>query len=331
MSDAIAAPAAPAESTAADVAAELAANVGVESEKPADQPEKVKIAEQLQKDDKFAAKFAALGRKEKEIKAREKQLSDRQKALEEQLAGKEKEVESFKSLPERIKKDPLGVMKEHGLTFEQLAELYLNDGKPTEDQKLSEIEKRAMDRIEKLEKQLAEKEAKQTQEELDKQLNAYKAQITDFVNAPENDYELIRAENAVQLVFDVIEEHHNATADENGENGQILSNKEAADAVEAYLLEQAKSKVSLNKVKKLMQPADAPKAQPATETVAKTLSNTHASQVPNKSSKLLTQEESKREAAKLIRWDDQNLKWFIVKSKPSRKSLSSGQIKDSNF
>lgn len=305
MSDSIAAPAA--ETTAVDVAADLAQNLGVEApaaEVDPNAPPKTKIAEQLQKDDKFAAKFAALGRKEKEIKAREKQLADRQKALEEQLSGKEKEVESFKSLPERIKKDPLGVMKEHGLTFEQLAEMYLNDGKPTEDQKLSEIEKRAMERIEKLEKQLQEKEAKQTQEELDRQLNAYKAQITDFVNAPENDYELIRAENAVQLVFDVIEEHHNATADENGENGQILSNKEAADAVEAYLLEQAKAKVGLNKVKKLMQPVEPPKAAPTTEIAAKTLSNTHSTQVPNKGTKMLTQEESKREAAKLIRWED---------------------------
>jgi uncharacterized FlaG/YvyC family protein len=146
-------------------------------------------------------------------------------------------------LPDKIKNSPLDVLKEHGIGFEKLTELLMNDGKQTPESMLSEAEQKFMSKLEQLEAKLAEKETKEQEAKLEEQLQAFVGQLTDFVNTTE-DYDLIRANDAVGLVYEVIEAHHNET-------GQILSNKEACDAVEEHLLEEAKKLVDREKVKKL--------------------------------------------------------------------------------
>lgn len=256
--------------------------------------------EPKQQEEKFAAKFAALSRKEKAIRQREAQLQRQMQQLEQRLQAAEaqsKEIESYKSLPERLRKDPLKVLEESGLKFEQLAEMVLNDGKPTQDMVLSEYERKVMAKMQELENKLAEKELREAQEREEAAIESFKAQLTDFVNKTD-DYELIRANDAVDIVFEVIETHH-------AETGEILSNKEASDMVEEYLLEEAKKLVDREKVKKLLQPSGAPKSPQAPQTGAKTLSNAQAAQAPkNTAGRMLSNEESKAEAAKLIRWDD---------------------------
>lgn len=266
---------------------------------PEVQPEPPK-AEPSPEEEKFAAKFAALSRKEKAVRQRELQLQQQMQQLEQRLKQMEeqsKQVENFKQLPDRLKKEPLKVLEESGLKFEQLAEMVLNDGKPTQDMVLSEYEKKFMSRMEELEKKLAEKEAKEQQEKYDAAINQFQAQLVDFIGQTP-DYELIRANDAGDLVYQVIEEHH-------AETGQILSNKEACDAVEEYLLEEAKKLVDREKVKKLLQPQ--PPSKPAAQTgkSSPTLSNAQAAQASKpQAARRLSDEESKAEAAKLIRWDD---------------------------
>lgn len=268
-------------------------------EKTVEAAEPVQTQEQKQAEERFAAKFAALSRKEKAIKQRESQLQQQMQQLEQrlkQIEAQGKEVESFKSLPDRLKREPLKVLEESGLKFEQLAEMVLNDGKPTQDMVLQEYEKKVMAKMQELEAKLAEKEQKEQEAKYEAALQQFQAQLTDFINKTE-DYELIRANDAVDLVYEVIEKHHNDT-------GEILSNKEASDAVEAYLLEEAKKLVDREKVKKLLQPTAEPKPKTA-PTGAKTLSNAQAAQAPKQSTaKFMSDEDSKREAAKLIRWDD---------------------------
>lgn len=251
-------------------------------------------------EEKFAAKFAALSRKEKAIRQREAQLNQQMQELQsrlQQLEEQNKQVESIKSIPDRLKKEPLKVLSESGLTFEQLAEMVLNnDGKPTQDMILNEYEQKFMSKIQDLEKKLAEKESKEQEERYNQAITQFQAQLTDFVNKTE-DYELIRANDSVDLVYQVIEEHFNET-------NEILSNKEACDAVEEYLLEEAKKLVDRDKVKKLLLPQTQTKTA-ASGKSSPTLSNAVAAQASTSSAaRLLSDEESKREAAKLIRWDD---------------------------
>ena len=69
----------------------------------------------------------------------------------------------------------------------------------------------------------------------------FQDEIGDFVKQNGEDYELIGASEAEGLVYDVIEEHYNET-------GRILDLKEAADAVESYLEEEAGKLMKLKKI-----------------------------------------------------------------------------------
>lgn len=272
------------------------------------EPEQSKAEETPAQEEKFAAKFAALSRKEKALRQRETQLNQQMQQIEQRLKQMEeqsKQVESYKQIPDRLRKEPLKVLEESGLKFEQLAEMVLNDGKPTQDMVLNEYEKKVMSRMEELEKKLAEKEAKEEQAKYDQAISQFQGQLSDFITQTA-DYELIRANDSADLVFNVIEEHFNET-------GEILSNKEACDAVEEYLLEEAKKLVDREKVKKLLQPQTPQKSAAPTGKSSPTLSNAQAAQASSKqAAKVLSDEESKAQAAKLIRWDDQANKsgWF---------------------
>lgn len=280
-----------AENTATEAAIEAAAET-VEAAPEAEVAPEIKAAEE-----KFAAKFAALSRKEKALKQREAQITQQMAQIEARLKefeGKDAELSTYKSLPDRIKRNPFEVLKEQGVTEQQLLEMLANDGKPTQEMIMSEYEKKVMSKVEELEKKLADKEAKENEQKYEAALQQFQGQLTDFVNKTE-DYELIRANDAVDVVFQVIEEHHKET-------GNILSNKEACDAVENYLLEEAKKLVDRDKVKKLLQP-EAKKAVPA-QGKSQTLSNAQAAQASKPSGRKLSDDESKAEAAKLLRWND---------------------------
>ena len=125
----------------------------------------------------------------------------------------------------------------------------------------------------------------------------YKNELTNFVN--DNDkYELIRANDAVDVVYEVIEQHYNETQ-------RILSKEEAADQVEAYLEEEVEKLLNLNKVKSKTGALEAsPKSEPTTPQKvqkAPTLSNAHSATASN-SSRPLTREESVATAASLLKW-----------------------------
>lgn len=289
--------AAPIEGITADAVEAVGETTGADTEiKSAE-----KTAEEIAKDqqaERFAAKFAALSRKEKEIRTREaamqKQLADLEAKIN-SIKSQEEEITKFRNLPSRLKQEPLKVLEESGLSFQQLAEMVLNDGKPTQDMVMQEYEKKVMGKVQELEQKLAEKEAKEAQERHEAALGQFKAQLTDFVNN-NAEYELIKANDAVEVVYELIEQHY-------AETQQILSNKEASDAVEEYLLEEAKKLVDRDKVKKLLTPPTPTKPAAPTGKTSTTLSNAQAAQAPKSgAAKKMSNEESMLEAAKLIKW-----------------------------
>lgn len=281
--------------TAVATAAEkgAVAVVGAEEEK--------KVEQKSPQDDKFASRFAALSRKEKQLRERERQMEQRMQELENKYKSEEEQVSKYKSIPDRLKKEPLKVLEEYGLTPQQLAEMMLNDGKPTFEMMLSDKEKAFKSELDEIRKKLEEKEQKEQEDNYNQILTNFKKEIAGFVNDNKNEYELIVANDAVDLVYEVIEQHHADTKEESGE-GEILDTKKACEYVEQYLLEEAKRHLSLNKVKGLL-PKDEKPDEDQREP-SRTLSNTDASKVPNKKERFLSDEESKAEAAKLIRWID---------------------------
>jgi hypothetical protein len=245
--------------------------------------------------DKFAAKFAALSRKEKAMREKETQLEQRLKQIEEESKTKLEKYSKYDGFEERIKNSPLDVLTEYGITPDVLAKIMLEgNGKPTIDMQLSDIKSQAMSEIEKLKKELADKEQQSQQKQYEQTINSFKADIQKFVES-ESEYEMIRQNDASHTVFEVIEQH----AKENP-GTDLLTIKEASDMVENYLLEQAKKLLEVPKLKSLLTPKEAMTEKPSGSA---TLSNSHSAQVPNRVEKKLSDSERMREAAKLIRWE----------------------------
>ena len=259
-----------------------------------------------QQDDKFAAKFAKLSRREKDIRSRERELEDRLAQFEAKMAELEanKPTEPAKEpelpLEYRLKKNPLKTLEEIGYSYEDLTKMVLNDGEMSSDMQLNlmreEIERDYRTKFEELENKLAEKEKKEEEAEYDKVLNSFKSQINDVINNSD-DYDLIQANDAHDLVYDVIESYYQ-------ENGSVLDTKEAADQVEQYLYEEHMK--ILEKSKKLGNwRADASERVAKTAGQSPTLSNSHSVQgTQNEPQKMLSREESIAQLANQIRWND---------------------------
>lgn len=290
-----------------------------QEEKKEEKPEEKKESEE---DKRFAAKFAALSRKEKQVKAREKELEQknkdleqRLKALEEQTASKAEKKEEKKAdepIEYLLKKDPFGTLQKYGITLDTLINTALNNGKLTPDMemqlRLEELDRKYQAKIQEVEGKLSEKEKREleAQEQRKKQeeeqaIEDFKQQLGQFISANKDAYELIEAEEAQDLVFDVIKEHYDAT-------GEILDQKIAADEVEKHLLEEARKMMKLKKLsqseKEDLKPLQ--KDEPKVEKKASvTLSNSQSqNQGVSAGKRQLSSEEALAEAAKLLRWKE---------------------------
>ena len=127
----------------------------------------------------------------------------------------------------------------------------------------------------------------------------FKKKIGSFVS--QNEYELINASEANGLVYDVIEEHYNDT-------GRILDMKEAADAVESYLEDEAMKLMRLNKISSRFG-INPPELEEMMDSQV-TLSNDHAAHVNYEgANRMLSDDESKAKAAAFLQraWDREGL------------------------
>ena len=240
-------------------------------------------------DSEFDRKFAALSRKEKALR-------DRELELEKKYGNKDKEL----PLERRIRSNPLKALEELGLDYDKLTELALNDGRLTPDMQMKlmreELENDYKEKFNNLEERLNAKEKMEEEAKYDAVKQGFVGEINSFINENKSDFEYVAHNNATDVVYDVIEEHYNET-------GRILDIKEAVQAVESYLEEEAEKLLNLGKVKNrltsLRDEYEPPQRQSQT-----TLSNAHSAQANERVAKKLSDEESKREMARMLKWDE---------------------------
>lgn len=251
-------------------------------EAPKEQPKE----EPKPKEDMTAAKFAALSRKEKQ--ARE----ERKKA--EMLA---KEAEEKLSKLKQLESDPLSVLESLGITYDKLTNMQLDrlEGKQPEKDPAKEIEN-------KIDAKIAELKQEQLHKEEEGIINGFKEHINEFLDDNKDNYQLISTYGNTQDVYDVIDLHFAKT-------GKILEVKEAADLVENYLEEQAMKLVQTAKLKaKLgLKDTSAASTRPVNgsgENNSVTLTNSQATAVPTTANTELSDEEARKLAISLIKWDD---------------------------
>ena len=252
--------------------------------------------------DDFSRKFAALSRREKEIRAKEVEYDKRIAELEERLGsfGKKPEPEPELPIEYRLKKDPLRALEDMGLSYDKLTELALNDGKLTPEMQMrlmrEELEGDYKKKFEDLENRLLEKEKSDEQRRYDDIQRGFQNEIEDFVESNADKYELIQANEANDIIYDVIEEHYNDT-------GRILDIEEAAEAVENYLEEEAEKIFRLGKFRSKFGIENDFEQEESPRQSQVTLSNAMSAQANERVGRKLSDEESKALAAKMLKWD----------------------------
>ena len=254
--------------------------------------------------DFLAPKFAALSRKEKEVRAEAAKIKAEREEIAKmraELEGKSKtSADSEAKMLSEFKKNPLKFMQSQGLSFEQLMEMQLNDQNPTPqmmiEQLKSEMDSKYQKELSELRESLKEKETREANERYEAAKNGYLQELTGFVNSNPDTYELILANGATELMYETAEAYFQQT-------GKVPSHKEIAQAVEEHLEERAKQ---ILKLKKFQTPAPKIEAKPSGQPTktAPTLSNTLAAEVPQNGTKFMSDEESKKAAAKLLRWEE---------------------------
>tara|TARA_R100001530_G_scaffold115153_1_gene82096 strand:+ start:440 stop:1303 length:864 start_codon:yes stop_codon:yes gene_type:complete len=258
----------------------------------------LEAAHEPERDD-FSRKFAALSRREKEIRAKEAEYDQRIADLEHRFSAREPQKEPEIPFDVQLRQNPLKALESVGLSYDKLTELALNDGKLTPEMQMKlmreELETDYKSKFEDLENRLVEKEQSLEEQRYEDTKIGFQHEIEHFVNSSGDEYELIRANEANDVVYDVIEEHYNET-------GKILDIKEAAEAVESYLEEEASKLLQLGKVRSKFNIGDNEREPQRQSQV--TLSNAHSAQANERVARELSNEESKRAMAEMLKWDN---------------------------
>jgi hypothetical protein len=176
----------------------------------------------------------------------------------------------------------------------------LNDGKLTPEMQMrlmrEELEGDYRKKFEELENRLIEKEKSDEQRRYDDIQRGFQNEIEDFVESNADRYELIKANEANDIIYDVIEEHYNDT-------GRILDIEEAAEAVENYLEEEAEKIFRLGKFRSKFGIENDFEQEESPRQSQVTLSNAMSAQANERVGRKLSDEESKALAAKMLKWD----------------------------
>jgi DNA repair ATPase RecN len=249
------------------------------------------VVEAPKEEDNFAKRFAALSRKEKEIRA----------AQEEAKALKDKYTD-YETAKKLAKVNPHEFLEKFGVTYEELTEYYIN-GRPKVDPKVQEIE----ERLATFQKQAEEKEKKLQEEVRQSAIAKFRTEQESFVKSAGEKFELVNAAKAYDLVYQVTQEYFDANKDK-VENiaDAMLSHEKAAEMVENHLEQELEKFSSTGKLKNKF----GVKQDPKTETLAKieqakeskTLTNSMTGSANPNTSRPLTREESIERAARLIKW-----------------------------
>jgi len=190
----------------------------------------------------LSPQFAALAKQKRAFQL-EKAEFEKQKASMSQGIN----PEDFKA---RLQSDPLGVLQEHGVTYDALTEAILSD-KNQENPKILALEQQIKALKEGVDKTFQTNEQRAEESALTEML--YEAEA---LSKEGEDFEMIRSEDAYDQVLRLIHKTYKDT-------GRVLDVREAMNKVENTLMARAEKLASINKVRNRIAPPSPPIAQPA--------------------------------------------------------------------
>lgn len=209
----------------------------------------------------ISPQFAALAKQRRAIQVKEMEIAAREKAL------AESKPSDGIDLVAKLKADPLGVLQEAGVTYEQLTEAILS-GQSGVNPELQAL-KAKIDALEKgLDTKLTERDSQAEQQVL-----AEMRRETDRLVAEGDDFEMIREMRKQPAVTELIHRTWKQT-------GEILDVAEAAGFVEKQLVDDYSKLARLKKIQGQLAPAPVPVQQPQGQRQMRTLTNRDTASVP---------------------------------------------------
>lgn len=224
-------------------------------EQTTEAPEQPQTAEQPK--ESAAQRFAFLAKKESALQKQRAEIKAAKEAMEAQRAEIEKirqEIEATKAKKGSYRTNPLSLLEENGLTYKELTDYILNNNTVSTESQIKAIQER-LDETEKRREQErleAQKKAEEQAREREAQvIQEFRSEISNFIKAKAETFELTALYDGADLVYDTVEEYFEKT-------GKVLSIPEAVDLVEKYFESQVEKAV---KSKKLSSKLSAPSKQ----------------------------------------------------------------------
>lgn len=186
---------------------------------------------------------AAMARKEKELRAQKRQFE----AERQQLLAEKAELEKIKAWQQRLKDDPLTVLSDAGIDYDQLTQAVLQQGDPN-----SIALRRLQQEILAL-KQSQSQTIEQSQKIQEQQYEQAKRQIrreVDAVVASDPTFEVIQAAGYQDAVVELIEQTFN-------DEGYVMNVEDAAREVANAAIEEAVKLAKLQAIQQRLTPAQA--------------------------------------------------------------------------
>lgn len=219
---------------------------------------------------RMAPQFSALAKKEQALQRQRAELAQHRQQIEQERAEIQRarqEHEQWKQQQDQFRRNPGALLKHYGLEYKDVTSFYLNDGQETPDLKIGAVSSEVQslrERQDAWERKQAEEAQRQEQlraEQADAYVaeaeQALRSEIGQFVEKYPDQYELIgfHGAEANELVFATIDEHFQRT--KAAGKPVVLTIKDAADMVEAYLDEQTEKLTKTKKVQARLSPPPA--------------------------------------------------------------------------
>ncbi len=210
----------------------------------------------------LSPQFAELARRRRSLQVKEREIADREKALQAQTPAQGDVITKA-----QLKSDPLGILLDSGVTYEQLTEAVLaNQNGYNPEIKALKDEIAALRAG--VDKTLTDRDVQSKQAALAEMQREAKQVI-----AVGDDFELVRATNSVPTVMQLIERTYDKT-------GEILDVRQALSLVEEELLTENLKIANLKKIQSQFSP-QAPMTQaPQPQRQMRTLTNKDTASVP---------------------------------------------------
>jgi hypothetical protein len=253
-----------------------------------------------------SAQFAAIAKKERELRA----LEDKLKAERAEVDTIRKQGAEYEAARKAAKLNPLAFMKSHGLTFAEVQDFVLRGEEPSPEVKQSEEFRTVREQVDALKKEMADRDAAEKEKAkaiadagIQQAIQQWTGKLTETIKAGGEKYEFVAA--AGTEAIDLMRETLEAAFDKDGTR---LTIEQLLERAEAYYESKVAGLLQTKKARAKLAP-EAPKpAVPkaasefrATRAAPRTLTNsTAAPAAPTGKTRPLTREERIEAAAEGI-------------------------------